>query len=76
VFSENVSSSYLCFGFDEKKCPDALDNEAGAYAFSTFKSLVQTLAKRGAGSIVEALYTLFQSPKTCLLLAKPQSSGH
>jgi hypothetical protein len=28
--------------------------------------VVQTLAKRGAGSIVEALYTLFRSPKGLL----------
>jgi hypothetical protein len=41
-------------------------NEAGAYAFSAFKSLVQTLAKRGAESTVEALYALFRSPKGLL----------
>ena len=47
-------------------------NDEGAYAFSAFKSVVQTLAKWGAGSIVEALYALFRSPKASLLLAKPQ----
>ena len=47
-------------------------NDEGAYAFLAFKSVVQTLAKWGAGSIVEALYALFRSPKASLLLAKPQ----
>jgi transposase len=36
--------------------------EAGVYAFSAFKSVIQTLAKRGAGSVVEGLYHLFHSP--------------
>jgi transposase len=35
----------------------------GAYAFSAFKSVVQTLVKRGAGSVVEELYALFRSPQ-------------
>jgi Transposase IS66 family len=39
-------------------------NELGAYAFSTFKSVIQTLVKRGTRSLVEALYALF--------CAKPQ----
>ncbi|HZA22432.1 MAG TPA: transposase, partial [Dehalococcoidia bacterium] len=38
-----------------RKVSQCSKNEAGAYAFSAFKSVVQTLAKRGAGSIVEAL---------------------
>jgi len=38
-------------------------NEAGANAFSAFKSVVQTLVKQGAASVVEALYTLFRSPE-------------
>ena len=49
-----------------RKVSQCSKNEAGAYAFSAFKSVVQTLAKRGAGSIVEALYTLFRSPKGLL----------
>src|ERR687892_422022 len=49
-----------------RKVSQCSKNEAGAYAFSAFKSVVQTLAKRGAGSIVEALSTLFQSPKGLL----------
>jgi hypothetical protein len=38
-------------------------NDAGAYAFSAFKSVIQTLVKRGADSVVEALCTLFRSPE-------------
>jgi hypothetical protein len=34
-----------------RKVSQCSKNEAGAYAFSAFKSVVQTLAKRGAGSI-------------------------
>jgi transposase len=49
-----------------RKVSQCSKNEAGAYAFSAFKSVVQTLAKRGAGSIVEALYALFCSPKAQL----------
>src|ERR671915_542770 len=49
-----------------RKVSQCSKNEAGAYAFSAFKSVVQTLAKRGAGSIVEALYTLFRSPRGLL----------
>src|ERR671915_2304734 len=41
-------------------------NQAGAYAFSAFKSVIQTLVKRDAGSLVEALYALFCSPKAPL----------
>ncbi len=37
-------------------------NNEGAYAFSAFKSVVQTLAKQGAESVVEGLYHLFHSP--------------
>jgi transposase len=46
-----------------RKVSQCSKNEAGAYAFSAFKSVIQTLAKGGAGSIVEALYALFCSPK-------------
>jgi hypothetical protein len=49
-----------------RKVSQCSKNQAGAYAFSAFKSVVQTLAKRGAGSVVEALSGLFQSPKGLL----------
>jgi transposase len=41
-------------------------NQAGAYAFSAFKSVVQTLAKGGTGSVIEALHRLFRSPEGLL----------
>ena len=41
-------------------------NQAGAYAFSALKSVIQTLVKRDAGSLVEALYALFCSQKAQL----------
>lgn len=46
-----------------RKVSQCSKNEAGAYAFSAFKSVVQTLVKRGTKSVVEALVTLFRSPK-------------
>jgi transposase len=46
-----------------RKVSQCSKNEAGAYAFSAFKSVIQTLAKRGAGSVVEGLYALFRSPQ-------------
>src|SRR5919106_1446421 len=46
-----------------RKVSECSQNEAGAYAFSAFKSVVQTLVERGRGSVVEALVTLFRSPK-------------
>jgi transposase len=49
-----------------RKVSQCSKNEAGAYAFSAFKSVIQTLVKRGAGSLVEALYALFCSPKAQL----------
>jgi transposase len=49
-----------------RKVSQCSKNEAGANAFSAFKSVVQTLVKRGTGSVVEALYTLFRSPKVQL----------
>jgi transposase len=49
-----------------RKVSQCSKNEAGAYAFSAFTSVVQTLAKQGAGPVVEALSTLFQSPKGLL----------
>jgi transposase len=45
-----------------RKVSQCSKNEAGAYAFSAFKSVVQTLVKRGTGSVVEGLYHLFRSP--------------
>jgi transposase len=49
-----------------RKVSQCSKNEAGAYAFSAFKSVIQTLLKRGAGSLVEALYALFRSPEAQL----------
>jgi transposase len=49
-----------------RKVSQCSKNEAGANAFSAFKSVVQTLVKRGTGSVVEALYTLFRSPEVQL----------
>jgi transposase len=46
-----------------RKVSQCSRNEAGAYAFSAFKSVVQTVVKRGGGSVVEALVTIFRSPK-------------
>src|SRR5919106_1231109 len=46
-----------------RKVSQCSKNEAGAYAFSAFKSVVQTLVKRRAGSVVEALVTLFRPPQ-------------
>jgi transposase len=46
-----------------RKVSQCSKNEAGAHAFAAFKSVVQTVAKRGAGSVVETLVTLFRSPK-------------
>src|SRR5918992_1078294 len=50
-----------------RKVSQCSKNEAGAYAFSAFKSVIQTLVKRDAGSLVEALYALFRSPKAPLV---------
>jgi hypothetical protein len=36
-------------------------NQAGAHAFEAFTSMVRTLAKKGADSLVEGLYHLFRS---------------
>jgi hypothetical protein len=49
-----------------RKVSQCSKNGAGACAFSAFKSVIQTLAKRGAGSVVEGLYALFRSPKGLL----------
>ena len=49
-----------------RKVSQCSKNQAGAYAFSAFKSVIQTLVKRDAGSLVEALYALFCSPKAPL----------
>ena len=45
-----------------RKVSQCSKNDEGAYAFSAFKSVVQTLVKQGAGSVVEGLYHLFHSP--------------
>ena len=50
-----------------RKVSQCSKNQAGAYAFSAFKSVIQTLVKRDAGSLVEALYALFRSPKAPLV---------
>jgi transposase len=49
-----------------RKVSQCSKNEAGANAFSAFKSVVQTLVKRDTGSVVEGLYTLFRSPEVQL----------
>jgi transposase len=46
-----------------RKVSQCSKNEAGAYAFSAFKSVIQTLVKRNSGSVVEALHVLFRSPE-------------
>jgi transposase len=49
-----------------RKVSECSKNEAGAYAFSAFKSVVQTLVKGNPGSVVETLYSLFRSPEAQL----------
>jgi transposase len=49
-----------------RKVSQCSKNQMGAYAFSAFKSVIQTLVKRDAGSLVEALCALFCSPKAQL----------
>jgi hypothetical protein len=44
-----------------RKVSQCSKNEAGAHAFSAFKSVVQTLAKRGIHSLVEGLNQVFRS---------------
>jgi hypothetical protein len=51
-----------------RKVSQCSKNEAGAYTFSAFKSIVQTLVKGGTKSVVEALCTLFRSPTVQLVL--------
>jgi len=46
-----------------RKVSQGSKNQAGAQAFAAFKSVVQTLAKQGVGSMVEGLYRLFRSPR-------------
>ena len=58
-----------------RKVSQCSKNQAGAYAFSAFKSVVQTLVKRSAGSVVEALSTLLRTAPVPLLLANPIRSG-
>jgi transposase len=50
-----------------RKVSQCSKNYGGAYAFSAFKSVVQTLVKRCAGSLVEALYALFRTPEVQLV---------
>jgi transposase len=50
-----------------RKVSQCSKNQAGAYAFSAFKSVIQTVVKRDAGSLVEALSALFCSPKAPLV---------
>lgn len=49
-----------------RKVSQCSKNDIGAYAFSAFTSIVQTLAKANPSSIVEALYSLFCSPEAQL----------
>ncbi len=44
-----------------RKVSQCSKNDEGAYAFSAFKSVVQTLAKRGIHSMVEGLHQVFRS---------------
>ncbi len=44
-----------------RKVSQCSKNDAGAYTFSAFKSVVQTLAKRGIHSMVEGLNQVFRS---------------
>ncbi len=44
-----------------RKVSQCSKNDQGAYAFSAFKSVVQTLAKRGIHSMVEGLNQVFRS---------------
>ena len=46
-----------------RKVSQCSKNQAGAQAFAAFKSVVQTLAKQGVGSMVEGLYRLFRSTR-------------
>jgi transposase len=50
-----------------RKVSQCSKNEAGANAFAAFKSVVQTLVKRGADSVVEALLAIFRSPEVQLV---------
>jgi hypothetical protein len=59
-----------------RKVSECSKNEEGAYAFSAFKSVVQTLVKRGAGSVVEGLYNLFRSPAGQLVPPWPDQPHH
>ena len=44
-----------------RKVSQCSKNDQGAYAFSAFKSVVQTLAKRGVHSMVERFNQVFRS---------------
>lgn len=46
-----------------RKVSQCSKNPAGAQAFAAFKSVVQTLAKQGVGSMVDGLYRLFRSTR-------------
>jgi transposase len=45
-----------------RKVSQCSKNERGAHAFEAFTSVVRTLVKNGAASVVEGLYHLFHSP--------------
>ena len=45
-----------------RKVSQCSKNDGGAHAFAAFTSVVRTLAKKSATSLVEGLYHLFQSP--------------
>jgi transposase len=45
-----------------RKVSQCSKNGAGAHAFEAFTSVVRTLAKKGADSLVEGLYQLFRAP--------------
>jgi hypothetical protein len=49
-----------------RKVSQCSKNDAGAYAFSAFKSVIQTLVKRGTRSVLDALCILFCFPDTQL----------
>lgn len=46
-----------------RKVSQCSKNTPGAHAFEAFKSVVQTLAKQGIGSMVEGLYRLFRAAR-------------
>jgi hypothetical protein len=47
-----------------RKVSQCSKNTPGAQAFAAFRSVVQTLAKRGTDSMVEGLYRIFRAART------------